>query len=352
MFRKKTVIVVGAGASAEVGLPIGNELRIRIAKILDFENDWAGYVNRGDEVVFFALKNISTQARGLSFKEDLNSYLLAASKIRGAMPQAISIDNFIDAHQGDTKLEKCGKLAIVRSILDAEQNSRLYINEGEGVRRLNFASIEHTWYNAFLQLLTENCRVEDIAPRLDSIIFVIFNYDRCVEHFLYHALQNYYSITADVAAELVGRVRFYHPYGTVGSLPWVGAGDPIDYGGSPSPEKLVTLADQIKTFTEGTSKTSEITAIHDAMREAEIVLFLGFAFHRLNLGLITASDGKHLHRDTQYFGTAFGMSDWNVNVLQRELMEIGSLHPSKSELRTDLKCYALFHEYWRSLALS
>ncbi len=352
MFANKTVIVVGAGASAEVGLPIGKDLRTKITGILKFERGVWNEVSRGDTVVFSALKEIAFQTSGEGVQEALNSYLSAASRICAALPQAISIDNFIDAHQGDTKLEKCGKLAIVRSILDAERRSKLYVDETQGIQALKFPSIESTWYSAFLQLLTENCRVDDVKERLSSIVFVIYNYDRCVEHFLYHALQNYYGITADVAAELIGQMHFYHPYGTVGNLPWHKSQNSIGYGGSPTSDKLVELAGQIKTFTEGTGTTSDISVIRNAMRESRTVLFLGFAFHPQNLKIIQPTDGKHLDKDVQYFGTAFRMSSWNTNVLKNELSSFGHLHLSRIELRADLTCYELFHEYWRSLALS
>lgn len=43
------------------------------------------------------------------------------------MPQSISIDNFIDSHKGDKEIELCGKLAIVRAVLEAEAKSDAFV---------------------------------------------------------------------------------------------------------------------------------------------------------------------------------------------------------------------------------
>ena len=45
MFKSKTVFIVGAGASAEVGLPVGSALKSDIANILQIE-EAPGYCQR------------------------------------------------------------------------------------------------------------------------------------------------------------------------------------------------------------------------------------------------------------------------------------------------------------------
>ena len=97
MQPKKTVIVVGAGASQEAGLPTSVELKISIARDLDirfklFEQ------NSGDRTIAAALQ---------SRFRDINPHLHACWKIRDALPQAISIDNFIESHRRDEKVGFC-----------------------------------------------------------------------------------------------------------------------------------------------------------------------------------------------------------------------------------------------------
>jgi len=97
-------------------------------------------------------------------------------------------------------------LAIVRSILRAEKGSLLYL---ENIRRdsnIDYRILENTWFSPFIQLLTENCCKDDIEARLQSLTFIIFNYDRCTEHFMYYALQNFYRVSNTEAANLIKHI--------------------------------------------------------------------------------------------------------------------------------------------------
>ncbi|MHB1142635.1 MAG: hypothetical protein ACYC1T_12890 [Sulfuricaulis sp.] len=352
MFNKKTLIVVGAGASKEGNLPTGSELKQRIATLLDIRFEHGYRQISGDHIVCDAIRHAIR--RGVPDARDINPHLHSAWRIRDAMPQAISIDNFIDSHQGDVKLELCGKLAIVRSILEAERNSLLYVDSMTRNGSLNYQSLEGTWFNAFMQLLTENCRADQLEERLSKIELIVFNYDRCIEHFLFHSLQTYYGIDSNRAANIVCGIKIYHPYGTVGALPWYDREHAIEFGAEPDPRQLVDLADQIKTFTEGTDPdSSDVVAIRNGLVESHIVLFLGFAFHRLNLDLIRPSGEKILNsEDLRYFGTAKGISNSDCEGIKIELIKLGGPKYKNIALRNDLSCSQLFREYWRSLSLS
>ena len=352
MFNKKTLIVVGAGASKEVDLPVGSGLKQRIATILDIRFEFGSRQISGDHIVCDAIRRAIR--RGDQSARDINPHLEAAWRIREAMPQAISIDNFIDAHQGDSKLELCGKLAIVRSILEAERKSLLYFDPTGRKPGLNYQPLESTWFNAFMQLLTENCRAEQLKERLSLIGLVVFNYDRCLEHFLYHSLQTYYGLDPERAADLVRGIQIFHPYGTVGALPWYKRDHAVAFGAEPHSDQLVDLASQIKTFTEGTDpEASDVVAIRNALADARIVLFLGFAFHRQNLNLIRPHQSSHSNpEEVRYFGTAKGISKNDCDVISSELIELGGAKRESIALRNDLTCSQLFQEYWRSLSLS
>lgn len=189
--NQKTLFVIGAGASKEANLPVGTELKKLISNVLDIRFDEFGSRRiSGDQIICDAFR-VAVHNEPSS---DINPYLYSCWHICNAMPQAISIDNFIDTHSNDKRIELCGKLAIVRTILDAESNSSMYLKQGYGIEKLEFQQFEKTWFNSFWQLLTENCKATELEERLSKVAFITFNYDRCIEHYLYHAFQNYYKM--------------------------------------------------------------------------------------------------------------------------------------------------------------
>ena len=350
MFRNQTVVILGAGASCECGLPTGAELRTRVARLLDIRFRYGYEQVSGDYEIVEALR-IAVQ-KDPTGSRDINPHLQAGRRICDAMPQTISIDNFIDTHQGDAKLELCGKLAIVKAILEGERSSSLYFDPTGEQRRINFGALDATWYNTFVQLLTQNCTLSALPERLSKVSFVVFNYDRCIEHFLYHSIQNVYGVDATAAADLMRSTAILHPYGVVGNLPWKGGSQTIEYGGNPGGRQLLELASGIKTFTEGTDpSSSDILKIREHVNQATTLLFLGFAYHAQNLALIDSSKNHPDPVAVRYYGTAFGMSVSDCDLVRQQLIKLGSASPDRIILRSDKRCFDMFKEYWRSLAL-
>ena len=325
----KTVYVIGAGASSEVKLPTGAELKGKIADLLNIQFD------------------IIKQQRGDRVIGDINPYLHEAWHICKALPLAISIDNFIDAHKNNEKLEICGKLGIVQSILNAERNSLLFINDSG----LKISSLSDTWYLPFFRSITENCTVEDLKSRFSSISLIIFNYDRCAEHFLSNAIQIYFKISEDQASEILGSLCVYHPYGSVGALPWMKKGPSIPFGEKAKPQQLVELLKMIRTFTEGTSpESSNISEIRESMSSANRIAFLGFAFHELNLQLLSSKQKYENKSIVHYFASSFGISDSDKDLIKRKIKSMYKISPRDHMVNS--KCKDFFNEFWKGLAFS
>jgi len=349
MSNSKTVFVLGAGASKEAKLPDGRELTKKISSYLDYEFKPISGIERGDRLIFEALQ---ADARKSGIVRKLDDSISAARAIRDAMPQAMSIDNYIDHHNGNKSIELCGKLAITRAILEAENKSSLYVDMLKSNAHPNYQNLSETWFNGFFQLLTDNCRVEDLNQRIASVVLIVFNYDRCIEQFLYHSFQNYHRVSPDDAAALVNSMAIYHPYGTVGQLQWQGKGKVVNFGNEPSGPQLLELATQIRTFTEGTNeRSSEISAIRQNVSDARILVFLGFAFHHLNLELLF--HGERVGRITPgaCYATAYGISESNSQLIKNELVNLTGLSPTLVNIRKDLTCCALLQDYRRSLSL-
>ena len=73
MSKKSLVLVVGAGASKEVNLPVGAELKNKIAEKLDIRfDDWGSKITNGEQLIaqaFYELAAQTTQNR------DINPFL-------------------------------------------------------------------------------------------------------------------------------------------------------------------------------------------------------------------------------------------------------------------------------------
>lgn len=352
MFNHRTVVVLGAGASKEVGLPTGLELKDQLASILNFQyDDWNKLVS-GDQLVCSAIKLYVREKEPQT--RNIKEYIHAAWRLRDALPQAISIDNLLQAHQGDRRIEICGKLAIVRAILEAEKASYLYIHQSAENQSLDYRNFQDTWYNSFVQLLTEGSDVSQIQNRLLNINIISFNYDRCLVHFLVHAIGNYYGIKRQDAEQIVGNLRIHHPYGVVGRLLGPRTEDSVEFGGTPSVEQILHLASKIRTFAEGTDpQSSDIETIREAVSRARILVFLGFAFHRMNLELLDSSnDVRECDEKTQAFATALGLSESDSRLIQSDISRMVRVSDARIVIRNDLTCAQLFREYWRSFSLS
>ena len=107
-----------------------------------------------------------------------------------------------------------------------------------------------------------------------------------MEHILYHALQSKYGISDGHAADVLAKLTIIHPYGSVGKLAWQFDESPIRYGEKATPNGLVALTDEIKTFTERVEDQESIDEMKDLVFQAKNIVFLGFAFHSQNIQLM------------------------------------------------------------------
>lgn len=354
MNKRKSVFVIGAGASNEIGLPLGLDLKRHISKALDIKYADGGYTKvGGSDLINSAFRSFAKEFHPTWV--DVNSYIHVGWMIRDAMAQAASIDNYMEAHRDNELLIKAGKLAIAESILNAERSSSLYSKSNNHPQTINFSLLESTWYKAFFQMIVEGCQVDKIADRLSNIAIITFNYDRCIEYFLHYSLKNYYQISSEAVVELMCNLKIFHPYGHLGDLSWPHRHPFIEFGAKPNTQQLIDISRGLKTFTEGTdTSSSEILEIRSNIKNAEKLTFLGFAFSRQNLALLYSESPKKTKTKAKasVYGTATGISESNLEVIIGELIELGGYDPVSIKLRNDLTCAKLFDEFGRHLSLA
>lgn len=348
-FRHKSlVLVVGAGASKEVNLPVGEELKQAISSALNF----GSHLNGGDQKILHAFYQLAQES---GKQTDILPYIQASDLIRNAMPQAQSIDDFIDSRRSDSMIGQCGKLAIASCILAAERASSLRVDRSNVYNTIKFKGVSGTWFTGLFKLINAGCHRDELTDRLKRVAIVSFNYDRCLEHFLHGSLRNYYSLSSDEATATIRSIDIFHPYGTVGPLPWIAPSTStgVEYGGEAHAQELVNLATKIRTFTEGTDeKDSDIAAIRSCLKGAERVAFLGFAFHSINLKLLYGPKRKQASNHYgRVYATAMGLSESDARVIANDLSFQGGYLPENISVHKDLTAHQLLKDYSRSLSL-
>ncbi len=341
MFRAKTVFVLGAGSSYEVGMPIGSTLLEQIVQLthLSFEFN---RLKSGDYTILESLKILMDEGHSV---EKLNEHISAGWQLTASAQQAISIDNVIDALE-DEKIELLGKMGIVRAILKAESDSNYF--KTEPGQPLQLEKFKGTWYDTLTKLIVENVRKSEIESIFDNLEIINFNYDRCIEHYLSYSISKYYGTTIETSRSILSRLKMHRPYGTVGRLPWQDSDAPSTNFGECSPEHLAKAAQQVRTFTEQIEDGATISAIKRTMISADRIVFLGFAFHRQNVDLLSIALPNH----TEILATAYQISKSDQSVIERELSSSFEQQPSIPDGRIELSnltCHQLFLDYWRTL---
>lgn len=338
-------MVLGAGASAEVDLPVGGKLLEEIVKLVDLQFDIGRQVS-GDNHVLEALR-LAVRSRG---EDRVNPYTEAAGQLVASAGQALSIDNVIDALE-DERVELVGKLGIVRAIHEAERQSRAKPGDSHRFASPYLHRFKGTWYDSLTKLLTESVRKSEVERIFDNIEIINFNYDRCLEEYLPYSLASYYGLGLQQSQELITRLVMHRPYGIAGKLPWQPGEKPaVPFGGGFA-QQTADAASQIKTFTERVEEGQELAQIRRAVGNAERIVFLGFAFHRQNVQLLAAQSPL----EADVLATGYGISGADRGVIGTELQRafqpasVGSTGAPRQIQIPSLKCAELFDEYWRTL---
>ncbi|MQW73465.1 hypothetical protein GHK50_21080 [Sinorhizobium medicae] len=341
MFEGNVVFVVGAGGSFDFGFPMGEQLKDQIANKLSIRFRDSGELAGGDPQVVEALRALARR-KGL---QSINPFLQSARSIASAMPQAISIDNFLHTHADEPDLVLIGKIAIAASILDAEGASKIYM--GRDKHSFDFSETKNVWHNTFCKILTENVQRSSIDNLFDNVSFITFNYDRCIEHYISNWLSNYMLVSLEEAQEWTSRLTVFHPYGQVGRLPWQQSADvKVPFGGRVDASDLIAVAEQIRTFTERVESDS-LAPIRARIANADMIVYLGFSYGRMNLELLAIDS---IGPSKRVIGTAFGISEQNKSAIVRQLLQSLAVPVSQGSYDlVNMTCSDLLNAYWRVL---
>ena len=265
MIKTKTVLILGAGASAHLNLPIGTELITNIINDVEQRN---GRCNKYLDALNYSQDQIK------EFRAKLDG---------SAVP---TIDSFLE-HQPTYR--PIAKVAIAAWLVELENASVL-------------TQRNHNWYIPLFAAM--NSDLDHFSDNQLSII--TYNYDRSIDQFLYTAVENKYPVFPPIDKIAAFRsIQIIHLHGKLGTLPWEGNGS-RRYGEAPNPEQMRAAADGIKIVHDADPESEEFKRAHYVLGEAKAVFFLGFGYDQANLGRLMLDK---LDTSVQLYGTAYGCSE-------------------------------------------
>ena len=248
MIRTPTVLILGAGASAEYGFPVGYSL---------YENVCRGYVGTPP---------LPPRKEHLQHDADI-----AFEGFRTQLAQSgqLSVDAFLETRPD---LIDIGKRAIACGLIPFEIDDGLFLPSntiGTGPR----------WYQLLLAELGNS--FDAFAENKLSVL--TFNYDRSLEHFLVVALSRKYNLPRSKTWQQVQRIPIYHLYGSLGAYTPDGYTAGRTYTNEITSGGVQACVDSIRILREGADHDEVFASAHRILEGAERVVILGFGFDRTNL---------------------------------------------------------------------
>lgn len=306
MFNKPVVFVVGAGASSEYNLPLGGTLKDSIAQKVKFRFEHgSGHLSSGDPELLDHIR------RHVPARERQNDYTRSANVLAAAIGSFISIDEALHFVGATPEAVEVGKVAIIQEILQAERDSTLCIDRKTG--RLDVDEVDGAWIGEVLSMAIAGIQRGALETAFDRVTFINFNYDRAIEQYLYWALQQRASATAQEAQRIVEKLNIIRPYGSIGTLSF-NFSDAGAYGTSAYFDPFSRIRN-MRTYTEQ-EPLHDADALGKSLLEAKLIIFLGFGYHATNLDLLRiappASAGSVL-------GTAVGIHNQNLDVITNQI---------------------------------
>jgi hypothetical protein len=343
MFDKPTVLVIGAGAGFDIEMPLGDSLAGKIAAAADFYIADGGY-KRGDVRIATALQQMG----------DWERFLTAGRMIASGIQYSKSIDNYVHTHSDKADVKTVAKLAIVQTILDAEKGCHIALEpEIHPPRFRDEVRAYSSWLTDFFTVLQDGVvEARNLDDIFENLTIVNFNYDRCIEHFLFHVMQRLYPSKGEgYLTELMNaKLKIIHPYGVVGSLPWQTRTNAVQFGGgSRYIEDLAALSQQIRTYNEEIDDKTKVREVRRSLGAASRIIFLGFHFHKQNVELLSAGeDVPDYSGRVLIYGTQVNRSYSDIEIIRdRRLPQIlhGRTPMEASQFTHERDCKALFRDF-------
>lgn len=308
--HKRTVFVLGAGASCPYGYPSGARLRELICLDQGLWRSYTQYLSSKEPV----------EGKRENRLREVNHFRQTFEKSRNK-----SIDVFM---ANNPKLAPIGKYIIAYEVFRAEQQSRfgekakraqedrMMPSDPGSIRRgyiLGTADFQGgDWYFHLYNRLIEGLVGKNALPDFSNanLGFITFNYDRSLEHFLYESLSNSFKeVPEPEVTNCLKKLKILHVYGQVARLKWQNQDDYADYKPRVDESLLERAANNIRTIYEE-KENPELIEAQNLLKQAKHIFFLGFGYAQENMEVMGFP--KLIPPRCDVYGTAFNMINEEV----------------------------------------
>lgn len=344
MIDKKTIFVLGAGASCPYGYPSGTRLRELICLDQGF---WRSYNE------YLKSKETDQNKRENRLRE-VNHFRQNFEKSGNK-----SIDVFM---ANNSKLAPIGKYIIAYEVFRAERRSlfgerakwaqeeREMPTNSRPIRReyiLGTADFQGgDWYFYIYNRLIEGLEGKDTLPDLSNgnLAFITFNYDRSLEQFFYEALRNSFTqVSEDKIVQSLKQLKILHVYGQIALLKWQNPEDYVDYKPQIDESSLERAAENIRTIYEE-KQNPELAEAQNLLKQAERIFFLGFGYAPENMEILRLPESIP-PTSCKVYGTAFGLIEEEVRRIYA-IVHGGRKYEKATKIESsDVDCLMLLRKY-------
>jgi len=311
MIKQQTVLILGAGASADYGFPLASKLKSSIDSRLQFA--------RRAKPSTVGEKSEAARMYGHYEQLEIEKDLLRLFAEKLYESDAHSVDEFLEANTSSSGLVLAGKTIIAESLLPYEQKAMLYSPKGwyRHLRSAMISVVDPTTFHSLspddrYRYLTKGF----LAIRSNKLSIVTFNYDRSLEAYLRFTLEQMYNRvgTEEVTNLLVSSIPIIHIHGSLGGTPW-GGGRPYRFDSAKLDKDIRDARSRVKIVHDPSTTEDDVDKAQRACSSAERIIFLGFSFHPLNIVKLDPQSW----RNPKVFSSNFDFTEMEQRSIQRKL---------------------------------
>jgi hypothetical protein len=300
MIQIPTVFIVGAGASAEYGFPLGGALVKRIV---------------------FNMRKEGTALRQALARVGVSLRDVEEFCIRLQDSDSDSIDVFLENNREE--FVRIGKAAIACVILLAEE-------ECARGHRLVADPPADNWLKYVWNIARGGCSVATLAE--NRLGFISFNYDRVLETYLDGVMRSTFNLEAAEGSALRAKAfPIVHLHGQVSGVSFG------EIEGAFADDHLGLLASGIRVVhDEVPTNDPAFESAFNMISSARRICCLGFGFHPTNIRRLRLHD--IMSPDARFHGSTFGMGEAQIG------QALNALNLQIERIRPHLKCEAFLRE--------